>query len=295
VVVVDPIAPVFPTTDECFATLRTYREKGREVSDGVRILVLGSRGSIPVSGAEFVRYGGNTSSFALVIDDQIVGFIDAGTGLIAHATHGLELFPSIEVFLTHYHWDHIQGLSMFEALWSGDTEIVVHGPGGPERSLSSVITPPWFPVSLADAGNVRFQTIGRPVEIQGLVVTPFEVEHPQGAVGYRMDGPSASVAVVTDHEAGTERDVSITKAIKGVDVLVHDAQYTPAEVAIRRGWGHSTWEGAVDAAEAAGAERLLLTSLDPRTTDDDADSILAVARRRFPNTGIAAPGVVVPL
>ena len=285
----------FPTDGERFATLRTPREKGGEVSEGPRIVVLGSRGSIPVSGAEFVRYGGNTSSFALAIDDQIVGFVDAGTGLIAHAIHGLELSPSIDVFLTHYHWDHIQGLSMFEALWSGDTEILIHGPGGPERSLNSVITPPWFPVSLANAGNVRFQTIGRPVEVRGLVVTPFEVEHPQGAVGYRVNGPLASVAVVTDHEAGTERDASITRAISGVDVLVHDAQYTPAEVAIRRGWGHSTWEGAIDAAEAAGAERLLLTSLDPRTTDDDADSIVALARRRFPNTDVAAPGVVVPL
>jgi len=292
---VDPIAVPFRTDGERFATLSTPREKGGEVSEGPRIVVLGSRGSIPVSGAEFVQYGGNTSSFALAIDDQIVGFIDAGTGLIAHAIHGLELSPSIDVFLTHYHWDHIQGLSMFEALWSGATEILIHGPGGPERSLNSVITPPWFPVSLADAVNVRFQTIGRPVEIQGLVVTPFEVEHPQGAVGYRVDGPSMSVAVVTDHEAGTERDVSITRAISGVDVLVHDAQYTPAEVAIRRGWGHSTWEGAIDAAEAAGAERLLLTSLDPRTTDDDADSIVALARRRFPNTDVAAPGVVVPM
>ena len=140
---------------------------------------------------------------------------------------GLELAPSIEVFLTHYHWDHIQGLSMFQALWSGRRR-------GPDSrswwtggALTSVITPPWFPVSLADAGNVRFQTIGRPVEIHGLVVTPFEVEHPQGAVGYRVDGPSASIGFVTDHEAGTERDASIVQAIRDVDVLIHDAQYTP--------------------------------------------------------------------
>lgn len=265
------------------------------MSDGARIVVLGSRGSIPVSGADFVRYGGNTTSVALVVGDQIVGFVDAGTGLVAHATFGLELAPSIEVFLTHYHWDHIQGLSMFQALWSGGAEVLIHGPGGPEGALTSVITPPWFPVSLADAGNVRFQTIGRPVEIHGLVVTPFEVEHPQGAVGYRVDGPSASIGFVTDHEAGTERDASIVQAIREVDVLVHDAQYTPDELSIRRGWGHSTWEGAVDAAEAADVERLLLTSLDPRTTDDGADAILTLARRRFPDTGIAFPGVEVSL
>jgi ribonuclease BN (tRNA processing enzyme) len=294
-IVVDPIATVFSTTDACFATLRTYPEEDRKVTDGARIVVLGSRGSIPVSGAEFVRYGGNTTSVALTNGNHVVGFVDAGTGLAAHAAFGLELAPTVEVFLTHYHWDHIQGLSMLEALWSGDTDIVIHGHGAVERSLISVITPPWFPVSLADAPNVRFQTIGRPVEIQEFVVTPFEVEHPQGAVGYRVDGPSASVAFVTDHEAGTERDVSITTAIRGVDVLVHDAQYAPDEVEIRRGWGHSTWEGAVAAAEAAGTGQLLLTSLDPRTTDDDADAMLALTRQQFPNTEIAAQGLVVPL
>lgn len=294
-VALDPIAMAYTTEADGFATLRTSREEGRAVAEGARIVVLGTRGSTPVSGAEFVRYGGNTSSFAISIGSRVVGFIDAGTGLLAYPSCDLELAPSIDVFLTHYHWDHIQGLSMLEALWSGDAEIVIHGPGGPERALTAVITPPWFPVSLAEAPGVRFETIGRPVEIQGLAITPFEIEHPQGAVGYRVDGPRASVAVVTDHEAGTQRDVSITRAIRGVDVLIHDAQYTPDEMPIRRGWGHSTWEGAVDAAEAAGIERLLLTSLDPRTTDDDAESILALARRRFRNTDIAAPGVVVPL
>jgi ribonuclease BN (tRNA processing enzyme) len=295
VVAVDPIAVAFPTEGERFATLRPHREKGGEVSKGPRIVLLGTRGSIPVSGAEFVRYGGNTSSFALAVGSRIAAFIDAGTGLVAYGSHGLELAPSIEVFLTHYHWDHIQGLSMLEALWSGGADVLIHGPDGPERALTAVVTPPWFPVSLADARNVRFQTIGRPIEVDGVVVTPFEVEHPQGAVGYRVDGPSASVAIVTDHEAGTQRDASIARAVRGVDVLVHDAQYTPDEESIRRGWGHSTWEGAVDAAEASGAGRLLLTSLDPRTTDDDADAILVLAQRRFPNTEIASPGVEVAL
>lgn len=263
--------------------------------EDTRLVVLGSRGSIAVSGAEFARYGGNTTSFALAVGRQVVAFIDAGTGMLSYRAHGLALAGSLDVFLTHYHWDHIQGLSMFEALWADDADVVLHGPGGPRRALTGVITPPWFPVSLAEAPGVRFETIARSTEVSGMSVTPFEVEHPQGAVGYRIDGPTTSIAIVTDHEAGTGRDRSIADAIRGVDTLIHDAQYLPAELAPRKGWGHSTWEGAIDAAQAAGAASLILTSLDPRSTDDDVDMIVESAKRRFPDVRVAVPGLQVRL
>jgi ribonuclease BN (tRNA processing enzyme) len=265
------------------------------VVEDTRLVVLGGRGSIAVAGPQFVRYGGNTSSFALAVGRRIVAFIDAGTGMVSYRFHGLHLAPSLDVFLTHYHWDHIQGLSMLDAVWAEDGRLVIHGPGDPRGALTAVITPPWFPVSLAEAPGVHCETIGRSTNVSGMVVTPFEVEHPQGAVGYRIDGPTRSLAIVTDHEAGTGRDRTVADAIRGVDVLVHDAQYAPSESSIRRGWGHSTWEGAVTAAEAAGAGRLILTSLDPRSTDDDVDGIVEAVRRRFPDVGVAAPGVEVRL
>ncbi len=265
------------------------------MADESRLVVLGTRGSIAVSGTDFVRYGGNTTAFALVVGDTTVAFVDAGTGLLAYRSHGLSLAPSVDIFLTHYHWDHIQGLSMFDAMWADDGEVVIHGPGGPERSLAEVIAPPWFPVPLADAPAVRYETVSRPVELHGLLIAPFLVEHPQGAFGYRIDGPSASLAIVTDHEAGTGRDAAIVEAIHGVDVLVHDAQYQPDEIARRRGWGHSTWMDAVVAAEMSGAQRLLLTSLDPRSTDGDVDRILRAAQERFPETDVARSGVEVSL
>ncbi len=265
------------------------------MTDGSRLVVLGTRGSIAVSGMDFVRYGGNTTAFALVVGDETVAFVDAGTGLLAYRNHGLSLARSVNIFLTHYHWDHLQGLSMFDAIWAEDGEIVIHGPGGPEHSLVEVIAPPWFPVPLADATAVRYETVSRPVEVHGLLITPFLVEHPQGAFGYRVDGPSASLAIVTDHEAGTGRDAAIVEAIHGVDVLIHDAQYQPDEIAQRRGWGHSTWVDAVIAAEISGARRLLLTSLDPRSTDGDVDRMLRSAQERFPETDVARPGVEVRL
>ena len=265
------------------------------MANDVRLVVLGSRGSIPVAGADFVVYGGGTTSFALVVADRVVGFVDAGTGLVPWREFGLSAAPSIDVFLTHYHWDHIQGLSMLDLVWSGDHEITIHGPEDPQATLTSVITPPWFPVSLADAPSVRFEPIGGPVELPELAITPFEVEHPQGAVGYRIDGPSSSVAIVTDHEAGSMLDGTIVDAIRGVEVLIHDGQYQPEESETHRGWGHSTWEDAVAAARSSGASRLILTSLDPHRTDEAVDALVHSARRRFHATEAAYPGLSVSL
>jgi phosphoribosyl 1,2-cyclic phosphodiesterase len=271
--------------------------KGKDdvAEKNVRLVILGSRGSIPVSGSDFVMYGGGTTSFALVADDRVVGFIDAGTGIVPWRDFCPSVAPSIELFLTHYHWDHIQGLTMLDLVWSDDYEITIHGPNDPSAALTSAIAPPWFPVSLSDAPSMRFESIVGPVELAGLMITPFGVEHPQGAVGYRIDGPSSSVAIVTDHEAGSAMDGPIVDAIRGVEVLIQDGQYQLDEVETHRGWGHSTWEDAVAAALLSGANRLILTSLDPQRTDNGVDVLVHAARRDFHSTEAAYPGLSVSL
>jgi len=258
-------------------------------------MVLGARGSIPVSGSRFARYGGNTTCFALVVDNVTVAFIDAGTGLIDSAAHRLRLASSVGVFLTHYHWDHTQGLSMLEEMWSGACDICVWGPDDPERILERAISPPLFPVSIAEIPSIRFASADEPVEIEGLTIAPFAVRHPQGALGYRIDGPGRSAAIATDHEAGTDIDAEILDAIAGVDVLIHDAQYLPEEVAAHEGWGHSTHVDATRAAGAAGVSELILTSHDPRRTDTAIDVMVAEACEVFPNVDAACPGMEIPL
>lgn len=265
------------------------------MESNARLVVLGSRGSIPVCGTDFAVYGGGTTSFAIAVDDLIVGFVDAGTGLMTWRSYGLRPAPSISVFFTHYHWDHIQGLSMLDLIWTDNGDVTIYGPGDPRSALTSVITPPWFPASLADAPSAHFETITGSVELSGLTVTPFGVKHPQGAIGYRIDGPISSVAIVTDHETGSELDASVADAIRGVDALIHDGQYLPEEAAAHRGWGHSTWENAIAAAVASGADRLILTSMDPRRTDEEVDAIVHAARRQFHATEAAYPGLSVTL
>lgn len=265
------------------------------MTEGARIVVLGSRGSIPVSGAEFVRYGGNTTSVALVVGDQIVGFVDAGTGLVAHGALGLELAPSIEVFLTHYHWDHIQGLSMLDELWSGGCEVRLYGPDDPREVLTTAIAPPLFPVSIVDDATVSFAPMPEEVVLSGIRFTSFPLHHPQGAIGFRIDGPERSIAIVTDHESGTPVDEEIAEGVEGVDVLIHDAQYIPVEREEHLGWGHSTCLDAMNLAKQVGAGQLVLTSHDPGRTDAQIDAIIADMAPEFPATIAAEQGLKIDL
>lgn len=257
---------------------------------------LGARGSIPISGPEYVRYGGNTTCLALSFDGSLAAVIDAGTGLVRLDEHGFEIPPSMPVLLTHYHWDHIQGLSMLPELWSGGHTFVFMGAADPESTLTGAIRPPWFPVELRhSACTIEYVTLDGPVDVEGLKVTPFPINHPQGALGFRLDGDRSSVAVVTDHESTAGADDVIASAIQGVQVLIHDAQYLPDEYADRRGWGHSTWEHAVAMANRVGAERLILTSHGLGRTDEALDQIVATASTFFAPTEAAYEGLSVEI
>jgi ribonuclease BN (tRNA processing enzyme) len=259
------------------------------------LTVLGARGSIPVSGPEFTRYGGNTSSFAVSVGGVTVAFVDAGTGLAAYRSHVDALAPSVSVFLTHYHWDHIQGLSMLDELWSGGCEVRLYGPDDPREVLTTAIAPPLFPVSIVDAATVSFVPMPEEVVVSGIRFTSFPLHHPQGAIGFRIDGPERSIAIVTDHEAGTPVDEEIAKGVDGVDVLIHDAQYIPVEREEHLGWGHSTCLDAMNLAKQVGAGQLVLTSHDPGRTDAQIDAIIADMAPEFPATIAAEQGLRIDL
>ena len=270
----------------------------QELSDSTsvpRLTILGSRGSIPVSGDEFARYGGNTTSMALSSNGAVLAFLDAGTGLNAYGAHGLTLRPAVSVFLTHYHWDHIQGLSMLGEMWDGNCILDIHGPRSPEELLTQAISPPWFPVPLSEQANVTFGGVDNPIQAGPVTFTSFPIHHPQGGVGYRLDGPNASVAIITDHETTPETTPGLITVNGGVDTVIYDAQYTPGEMPNHEGWGHSSWEDAVRIAADLDAKKLVLTSHDPARSDDALDAIVEQARQRFENTEAAIPGLTIEL
>jgi phosphoribosyl 1,2-cyclic phosphodiesterase len=255
-----------------------------------------------VSGPAFARYGGNTSCFELVLPDGHHLIFDAGTGLLRLKAMLVEAGTAspfeATVFLTHFHWDHIQGLPFFAPLFT--TGATIHFVAAPpegytvQSALAGVIRPPWFPVLLADAAaTMTFQPLSsQPVRVGNVEVMGVGLHHPGGVTGYRITAGGRSLVIATDVEAGDTAGDAALRALAGdANVLIHDAQYTPAEwTTTRKGWGHSTWEHATALAASAGVERLILTSHDPDRTDEGVDAIVHAARKRFPATDAAFEG-----
>lgn len=266
------------------------------------LLVRGCRGSMAVSGERYRRYGGNTTCFEVEVEPRHHLVIDCGTGLRGlQRTVDADPARKYSIFLTHYHWDHIQGLPVFRPLFESDAEIHFHGPRSDGRGvrevLGEVFRPPWWPVSLTDvAARVRYHDLGDPVTVGPVTVRHEMLNHPQGVAAYRIDGPSRSVVIATDHEAGDPAvDARLSGLAERADVLVHDAQYTPREHGtVRKGWGHSTWRTAVQAARDARVKHLVLTSHDPDRSDEAIDSIRGEARALFPLADAAYEGMKIP-
>lgn len=274
-----------------------------------RIRFWGVRGSMPSPACDHMGYGGNTSCVELAISpekrvvfDAGSGFRDLGQQMIAERPEGPH---EILLFLTHYHYDHVQGIPFFAPLHGPATRLSIHGhrPGGqngvPLRTfLERFFEPPLFPVSLAGSPSQKIYTeIGTgPIRIDDLVITPVPLHHPQGATGYRVDHGGSSLLYLTDHEHGDSAvDAAIVDAARGAGTLIIDSQYTPEEYKQYRGWGHATWTYAVELAQSAGVGRLILFHHNPLHSDTDMDRILEEARAILPRTDAAREGMELEL
>lgn len=265
-----------------------------------QLIIHGGRGSMTVSGIEYAKYGGNTTCFEVADDPRHRVLLDAGTGLRV-VEHSLSRDHDHEftVLLSHYHWDHIQGIPVFAPIWIPGNTFMFYGhdtSGGVEAALVGALRPPWFPVRIDEsAADISYGDYSAPVTAGSVTITTVTLHHPQGVSGFRIDGPNRSIVIATDHESEPEADLRLADFAWGADVLIHDAQYLPAEYPMRVGWGHSTWEHAVAAAEAARVPELVITSHDPDHTDEDIDGIIEAASEHFPNVVGATEGMKIPL
>jgi len=257
----------------------------------VRATLWGTRGSVASAGPDTVRYGGNTSCVEVRGADDTLLVLDAGTGV---RCLGAQVGPGvqrIDLLLTHLHMDHIQGLGFFAPLFQADREIHIWGPPSStldlRARLSRYLSPPLFPVRLRDltCDLTLHHVPPEPFQIGGLEITGQPVIHPGATLGYRIREDGRTLAYLPDHEPalGCPRfplEVEWTSGYvlaAGVDLLLHDAQYTPEEYEERVGWGHSTLDHALRFAELAGIRELVTFHHDPGHGDDLLDRLLAEA------------------
>ena len=243
----------------------------------------GSRGSVPVSGRDFLKYGGDTTCIQVVAKSGETVIIDAGTG-IRNLGATLDKIQTCYLLLTHAHWDHVAGLSFFRPLFSKNkvVEIQNHTFSGltVEKILDTLIAPPFFPITPRDLkATIRFRKdLLKEFSIGSLGIKTIELSHPNGAIGFRFTEDGKSFVFLTDNELGFDHPgnagfEAYLSFAKDADLLFHDGEFTPEEYLTRMGWGHSTYGAALDLAVMAGAKRLGLFHLNQDRTDREVDRI----------------------
>ncbi len=254
--------------------------------------VWGARGSLSAPGPTTVGYGGNTSCVEVELAEGATLILDAGSGIRELGRKLAARRPGrLDLFLTHLHLDHVEGLGFFEPLWSRGWELHVWGPPSATAHLrervSRYLSPPLFPVSLSEApSSVSFDDVPRePWRIGGALVEAQPVEHPGPTVGYRIEEAGRVLVYLPDHEpyltASLDDEpewISGWALASGADVLLHDSQYTEDEYPSRVGWGHSSVAHAAAFACAADVGRLALFHHDPMRSDDDLEVLHDRAR-----------------
>jgi phosphoribosyl 1,2-cyclic phosphodiesterase len=261
----------------------------------MKIRVWGSRGSLASPGPDTVKYGGNTSSVEVRLSDGTLLILDAGTGIRAlgraiagntepgsHRFMDFDPPKQINLFLSHLHLDHVEGIGFFSALWNPDVELHIWGPPSPLRSLqdriATLMSPPLFPVHLADVPcrPIYHDVPEDEMQIGSATVTVQPVAHRGSTVGFRIEENGRSFAYIPDHEPALTHDlekgepewVSGYAVAHDADVLFHDSQYTEEEYPTHRAWGHSSIAHTVAFAQLAKVKNLVLFHHDPAHTDE---------------------------
>ena len=271
----------------------------------------GVRGSTPTVDPATWRYGGNTPCLELIAPDGTQFILDCGTGLrmlgSRWATPNGGKAPETHIAVTHYHWDHIQGIPFFSPLYAENNEFHFYsfrsrflGRDSLKQVFETQMALPYFPVNVSAMNAKRkFKEMdgGDSFKVGKNKVTARWLNHPQGCLGFRIETPAGTVAYATDNEPGDPQlDESLLELAAGADILINDAQFTPEQLATKRkGWGHSSWLEGAKMARQAGVKTLVLFHHDPDSTDRMVDSILRQAREEFASVYAASEGMVITL
>ncbi len=265
----------------------------------LRLKFWGVRGSIPTPQPDNLGFGGNTTCLEFRLPNNEIVIIDGGTGLRYLGLSLMQEFPnqklSLRVLMTHFHWDHIQGIPFFAPLYIPGNEVAFYSEHPEEQlreTLEGQMSSPYFPVRFEHMAARRcFAQISPDMRVGDLTVTPFQMNHPQGASGYRLERDGAVIVHASDLEHGDAKfEKILLDHAQNADVLIYDAQYTPDEYKSKIGWGHSTWMEAVRIAREAKAKKLILFHHDPGHDDAFMKKLVGEASKHFDDTEAAMQG-----
>ena len=267
--------------------------------DVFRVKFWGVRGSVPVSGPEFLRYGGNTACVEIRCGRHTL-FFDAGSGLRPAGDTLRAAVTELDLFFTHCHYDHIIGFPFFSPLYDKSIQISLwsgHLAGHltTRQMIDEFMRPPWFPARpAACSAKLVYRDFASGDVLhprEGVIVRTAGLNHPGGCIGYRVEWGDRAVALITDteHEPG-KLDVAVLGLIERADLVIYDCTYTEEEMPRRKGYGHSTWQQGVKLCDVAGAHSLALFHHDPVRTDAEIDGMEQLAVLAFSGAFAARDG-----
>ena len=270
----------------------------------------GARGSIPSPGRSTIEFGGNTSCLEIRAGKKLV-IVDLGTGVKPLGDRLMETDfkkgpMDMDVLISHTHWDHIMGLPMFTPIFIPGTKLRIHGPVSyNDETLAAIIGDQlsyrYWPVRQSElAAKIEYDELKETTKDMGdgLKLTTKYLNHPILCLGYRFEYQGKTIVTAYDHEpfrnlfptdpkdpsyneeaahdgeeAAKEENERILRFLEGADILIHDTMFTSEEYQKHIGWGHSSYEIAIDAAGKAGVKKLVLFHHDPNSSDEFLASI----------------------
>jgi len=262
----------------------------------MKVTFWGTRGSIAAPGKDTVKYGGNTTCLEVRLSDDSLIVIDAGTGI---RKLGMKLVEKeekkINIFLTHPHWDHIQGFPFFMPMYREGYQILVHGWPTTNRKVRNTITVQmegtYYPVDFsslsADIDFVEIEDLH--LDYNSAKLSFLRCNHPVICHSIKFFEKGKTFVFMTDNELDDEKGettwADFVSFCKGADLLVHDAQYTTDELALKKGWGHSSYLRVLQLARDSGVKQIGLFHHDPEHSDEFIDRMVTKCNEIIKSNG----------